>query len=246
MRIATLTRAACLLLAASPVLAQAPIDPEGIPQHDLTRPRPAVVTPVAGVPATVPGRPPSDAVVLFDGKGLSAWKSQKDGSPAAWKVENGYMEVVKGTGAIETRQSFADVQLHIEWMTPTPPTGESQGRGNSGVFFAGSRYEVQVLESYENKTYPDGQAGAVYGQFPPLVNASRLPGEWQAYDIVYEAPRFDATGAGTKRARELIGPTTNKVRTPYAAHPEALPISLQDHGNPMRFRNVWLRELKRP
>jgi len=260
MRIATLTRAACLLLAASPVLAQAPIDPEGIPQHDLNRPQPAVVTPVAGVPATVPGRPPSDAVVLFDGKGLSAWKSQKDGSPAAWKVENGYMEVVKGTGAIETRQSFSDVQLHIEWMAPTPPTGESQGRGNSGVFFAGSRYEVQVLDSYENKTYPDGQAGAVYGQFPPLVNASRPPGEWQAYDIVYEAPRFDATGAVTKRARvtvfyngvlvqharELIGPTTNKVRTPYAAHPEALPISLQDHGNPMRFRNVWLRELKRP
>jgi hypothetical protein len=197
--------------------------------------------------------------VLFDGKDLAAWKSQKDGSPAAWKVENGYMEVVKDKGAIETRQSFADVQLHIEWMAPTPPTGASQGRGNSGVFFAGSRYEVQVLDSYENKTYPDGQAGAVYGQFPPLVNASRPPGEWQAYDIVYEAPRFDAAGAVTKRARvtvfyngvlvqharELIGPTTNKVRTPYSAHPEALPISLQDHGNPMRFRNVWLRELKR-
>jgi len=251
--------AAVLLLAASPALAQAPPpgDPEGIPQHDLNRPQPAIVTPVAGVPPAVPGRPPSDAVVLFDGKDLAGWKSQKDGSPAAWKVENGYMEVVKGTGAIETRQSFADVQLHIEWMAPTPPTGESQGRGNSGVFFAGSRYEVQVLDSYENKTYPDGQAGAVYGQFPPLVNASRPPGEWQAYDLVYEAPRFDAAGAVTKRARvtvfhngvlvqharELIGPTTNKVRTPYSAHPEALPISLQDHGNPMRFRNVWLREL---
>ena len=252
--------AALLLIAASPALAQAPPDPEGIPQHDLNRAQPTVVTPVAGVPAAVPGRPPADAVVLFDGKDLSAWKSQKDGSPAAWKVENGYMEVVKDKGAIETRQSFADVQLHIEWMAPTPPTGTSQGRGNSGVFFAGSRYEVQVLDSHENKTYPDGQAGAVYGQFPPLVNASRPPGEWQAYDIVYEAPRFDAAGAVTKRARvtvfyngvlvqharELIGPTTNKVRTPYSAHPEALPISLQDHGNPMRFRNVWLRELKRP
>ncbi len=252
--------AAMLLIAASPAFAQAPPDPEGIPQHDLNRPQPAVVAPVAGVPAAVPCRPPSDAVVLFDGTALSAWKSQKDGSPAAWKVENGYFEVVKGKGAIESRQGFADVQLHIEWMTPVPPTGESQGRGNSGVFFAGNRYEVQVLDSYENKTYPDGQAGAVYGQFPPLVNVSRPPGEWQAYDIVYEAPRFDAAGAVTKRARvtvfhngvlvqharELIGPTTNRVRTPYSAHPEALPISLQDHGNPIRFRNVWLRELKRP
>jgi hypothetical protein len=249
---------ALLLIAASPAFAQAPPDPEGIPQHDLNRPQPRVVTPVAGVPAATSGLAPSDAIVLFDGKDLSAWKSQKDGSPAAWKVENGYFEVVKGKGAIETRQSFADVQLHIEWMTPTPPTGESQARGNSGVFFAGSRYEVQVLDSYENKTYPDGQAGSLYGQFPPLVNASRPPGEWQAYDIVYEAPRFDAAGAVTKRARltvfhngmlvqharELIGPTTNKVRTPYSAHPEALPMSLQDHGNPIRFRNVWVRELK--
>ena len=250
--------AALLLIAASPAFAQAPPDPEGIPQHDLNRPQPRVVTPVAGVPAATSGLAPSDAIVLFDGKDLSAWKSQKDGSPAAWKVENGYFEVVKGKGAIETRQSFADVQLHIEWMTPTPPTGESQARGNSGVFFAGSRYEVQVLDSYESKTYPDGQAGSLYGQFPPLVNASRPPGEWQAYDIVYEAPRFDAAGAVTKRARltvfhngmlvqharELIGPTTNKVRTPYSAHPEALPMSLQDHGNPIRFRNVWVRELK--
>jgi hypothetical protein len=250
--------AALLLIAASPAFAQAPPDPEGIPQHDLNRPQPRVVTPVAGVPAATSGLAPSDAIVLFDGKDLSAWKSQKDGSPAAWKVENGYFEVVKGKGAIETRQSFADVQLHIEWMTPTPPTGESQARGNSGVFFAGSRYEVQVLDSYENKTYPDGMAGSLYGQFPPLVNASRPPGEWQAYDIVYEAPRFDAAGAVTKRARltvfhngmlvqharELIGPTTNKVRTPYSAHPEALPMSLQDHGNPIRFRNVWVRELK--
>jgi hypothetical protein len=168
--------------------------------------------------------------------------------------------VVKGTGGIETRQSFGDVQLHIEWRTPTPPKGESQGRGNSGVFFGGGRYEVQVLDSYENKTYPDGQAAALYGQFPPLVNASRPPGEWQAYDIAYEAPRFDAAGVVTKRAcvtvfhngvlvqnaREFIGPATNRVRTPYSAHPEALPISLQDHGDPLRFRNVWLRELKRP
>jgi len=253
--------AAMLLLAASPAFAQAPPpDPEGIPQHDMNRPQPAIVDPGTGVPPAEPGRPPADAIVLFDGKDLAAWKSQKDGSPAAWKVENGYFEVVKGTGGIETRQGFGDVQLHIEWRTPTPPSGESQGRGNSGVFFGGGRYEVQVLDSYENKTYPDGQAAALYGQFPPLVNASRPPGEWQAYDIVYEAPRFDAAGVVTKRARatvfhngvlvqnarEFIGPATNRARTPYSAHPAALPIGLQDHGDPLRFRNVWLRELKRP
>jgi hypothetical protein len=249
-----------LLLVGMPCFAQAPPDPEGIPQHDENRPQPPIVRPAGAIPPASPGTPPSDAIVLFDGKDLSAWKSQKDGSAAAWKVENGCFEVVKGTGGIETRQPFADVQLHIEWMAPVPATGTSQGRGNSGVFFAGTRYEVQVLDSFENRTYPDGQAGALYGQFPPLVNASRPPGEWQAYDIVYEAPRFDAKGAVTKRARltvfhngvlvqharELIGPTTNKVRTPYSAHPEALPISLQDHGNPLRFRNVWVRELKRP
>ncbi len=254
--------AVVLLLAASPALAQAPPpgDPEGIPQHDLNRTPPAVITPVAGVPPAVPGRPPSDATVLFDGKDLAAWKSQGKDAPAAWKVENGYMEVVKGKGAIETRQGFGDVQLHIEWMTPAPAVGQSQDRGNSGVFFGGGRYEVQVLDSYESKTYPDGQAGALYGQFPPLVNACRPPGEWQAYDIVFEMPRFDAAGVLTKRARatvfhngvlvqnarELIGPTTNKVRTPYSAHPAALPLSLQDHSHPVRFRNVWVRELKLP
>ncbi len=235
-----------------------PPDPEGIKQHDLDREQPVLVTPGASVPPAAPAGAPSDAIVLFDGKDLKAWKSQGKDAPAEWKVENGYMEVVKGKGAIETLQTFGDVQLHIEWMAPTPPVGESQGRGNSGVFFGGSRYEVQVLDSYQNKTYPDGQAGALYGQFPPLVNASRPPGEWQVYDIVFQMPRFTATGAVEKPARatvfhngvlvqlakELIGPTSNKVRTPYSAHPEALPISLQDHGNPMRFRNVWVRKLK--
>jgi hypothetical protein len=167
---------------------------------------------------------------------------------------------VKGTGGIETKQSFGDVQLHIEWMAPSPAVGTSQDRGNSGVFFGAGRYEVQVLDSYQAATYPDGQAGALYGQFPPLVNPTRPPGEWQAYDIVFEMPRFDASGALLKRARatvflngvlvqnakELIGPTTNKVRTPYSAHPAALPLSLQDHNHPVRFRNVWVRELKLP
>jgi hypothetical protein len=257
--------AALLLFAATSALAQTPPaaptpppDPEGIKQHDLDREQPVLVTPGSGTPPAVPAGAPSDAIVLFDGKDLKAWKTQGKDAPAGWKVENGYMEVVKGKGAIETLQAFGDVQLHIEWMAPTPPVGDSQDRGNSGVFFGGSRYEVQVLDSYQNKTYPDGQAGAVYGQFPPLVNASRPPGEWQVYDIVFEMPRFSASGAVEKpgrvtvfhngvlvqHARELIGPTTNKVRTPYSSHPEALPLSLQDHGNPMRFRNIWVRKLK--
>jgi len=250
--------AAILLLAASPAFAQAPKSPEGWAQHDLDRPQPTVVDPGTGVPPEAPGRPPADAVVLFGGNDLSAWKSSKDGKDAPWKVENGYFEVVKGTGGIETKQAFGDVQLHIEWMAPDPAKGESQDRGNSGVFFGGGRYEVQVLDSYESKTYPDGQAGALYGQFPPLVNATRPPGQWQAYDIVYEAPRFAPSGQLMKKARlsvflngvlvqhamELIGPTTNRVRTPYSAHPEKLPISLQDHEHPVRFRNVWVRELQ--
>ena len=250
--------AAILLLAASPVLAQAPKDPEGWAQHDLNRPQPTVVDPGTGVPPETPGKPPADAVVLFDGQDLSSWRAQKGGGAALWKVENGYFEVVPKTGGIETKASFGDAQLHIEWMAPDPAKGTSQDRGNSGVFFGGTRYEVQVLDSYENKTYPDGQAGALYGQFPPLVNASRKPGQWQAYDIVYEAPRFDGAGKLVKPARvtvfhngvlvqhamELIGLTTNKVRTPYSAHPEKLPISLQDHNHPVRFRNVWIRELQ--
>jgi hypothetical protein len=250
--------AAVLLIAASPALAQAPPpDPEGWPQHDLTRPQPTVVTPGTGVPAETPGRPPSDAIILFDGRDLSAWKSSKDGSAAPWKVESGYFEVVKGTGGIETKQSFGDVQLHVEWMTPSPAKGEGQDRGNSGVFFGGGRYEIQVLDSYGNRTYPDGQAGALYGQYPPLVNACRPPGQWQAYDIVFEAPRFDSAGIVTRRARvtvlqngvlvqhamEFIGPATNKIRTPYSMHPEKLPIGLQDHNHPVRFRKVWVREL---
>jgi len=250
--------AAILLLAATPALAQAPKDPEGWPQHDRSRPEPTVVDPGTGVPAETPGKPPSDAVVLFDGKDLSAWKAVKGGEPAQWKVESGYFEVVPKTGPIETKQSFGDAQLHIEWETPDPPKGQDQDRGNSGVFFGGDRYEVQVLDSYQSKTYTDGQAGALYGQYPPLVNASRPPGQWQAYDIVYEAPRFDASGKLLKPARltvfqngvlvqhamELIGPTTNRVRTPYSAHPVKLPISLQDHNHPVRFRNVWIREIQ--
>jgi hypothetical protein len=247
---------AILVLAAAPALAQEPIK---YPVHDETRPQPTVVDPGTGVPPEAPGKPPSDAVVLFSGADLSAWKAEKGEAAAPWKVENGYFEVVPKSGAIQTKQSFGpDVQLHIEWMAPSPAKGTSQDRGNSGVFFAGGRYEIQVLDNYESKTYPDGQAGALYGQYPPLVNACRKPGEWQAYDIVFETARFDAKGKLLKPARATVfhngvvvqhatvftGPTTHKARPPYAAHPLQLPLQLQDHNHPVRYRNIWIRELK--
>jgi hypothetical protein len=227
------------------------------PIHDESRPQPPVVDP--GPPAERPAAPPADAVVLFDGKDLAKWRSTKDGSPARWKVENGYMEVVRGTGDIRTEQGFGDCQLHVEWATPSPGVGEGQHRGNSGVFLMGL-YEVQVLDSYGNRTYPDGQAAALYGQYPPLVNASRPPGQWQTYDITFRRPRFDAQGKLLTPARitvlhngvlvqddrELSGPTAHKARPPYAAHPEKLPLGLQDHDHPVRYRNIWIRELAEP
>ena len=251
--------AAILLLAASPAFAQAPKDPEGWAQHDVNRTQPTIVDPGTGVPPEAPGKPPSDAVVLFGGADLSAWKSSKGGGAAPWKVENGYFEVVKGTGGIETRQSFGDVQLHIEWMAPAPAKGEGQDRGNSGVFFGGDRYEVQVLDSLRQQDVPGRPGAALYGQYPPLVNASRPPGQWQAYDIVVRRAALRREGqaaegrpaspcsttASSSRTRwRYIGPATNKVRTPYSAHPVKLPIGLQDHNHPVRFRNVWLRELQ--
>jgi hypothetical protein len=235
-------------------------DPNKWPVHDLTRPAPPVIDPGTASTPDQPGRPPSDAIVLFDGKDLSKWVSSKSKGPAPWKVANGSFEVVKGTGAIETRDSYGDCQLHIEWAAPSPAVGDGQDRGNSGVFFGGSRYEVQVLDSYRSATYPDGQASALYGQYPPLVNATRPPGDWQTYDIVYMGPRFDPDGKVTRAARitvflngvlvqnasELTGATAHKARPPYQAHPEKLPLSLQDHSHPVRFRNVWLRELPSP
>jgi 3-keto-disaccharide hydrolase len=221
--------------------------------HDMNRPLPSVVDPG---PAGPPVPAPSDAVVLFDGKDLSLWEDGK-GGPAGWKVGNGYMEVVAKTGSIRTKRGFGDCQLHIEWATPSAVSGEGQERGNSGVFLMDT-YEVQVLDSYDNRTYADGQAAAIYGQYPPLVNASRKPGEWQAYDIVFHAPRFGADGEVLEPARmtvfhngvlvhdndELTGPTAHKARPPYKAHADKLPLSLQDHGNPVRYRNVWVRELE--
>jgi hypothetical protein len=225
--------------------------------HDGERPQAPVVTP--GEPSTQEkvGTAPSDATVLFDGRDVSKWK-KSNGQDAGWKVENGYLEVVKGTGDIFTREEFGpDVQLHVEFATP-PPVGDGQGRGNSGVFFYG-RYEIQVLDSYQNPTYPDGQATAIYGYMPPRVNASRKPGEWQTYDIIFEGPRFKdgklekpafATvlhnGVLTQNRVALIGDTSHKQVGTYKAHAEKGSIKLQDHGNPMRFRNIWIRSFTNP
>ena len=224
------------------------------PIHDTTRAQPLVVDP--GPPP--PSAPvPSDAIVLFDGRDLSQWKSN-DGDRPAWKIENGYMEVVSGAGGISTIRGFGDCQLHIEWASPASPEGVGQNRGNSGVFLMG-RYEVQVLDSYRNVTYPDGQAAAIYGQYPPLVNASRPPGEWQSYDIVFRRPRFNERGELVAPARVtvmhngvlvqdgviLTGPSGHRERPPYSAHADRLPIGLQDHASPVRFRNIWVRDLER-
>lgn len=227
--------------------------------HDRTRPLPPVVTPATPSTQSQPGKAPSDATVLFEGKDLSQWCAM-DGSATKWILKDGYMECVKGSGYVRTLQCFGDCQLHIEWATPTPPHGDGQGRGNSGVFFGFDRYEVQVLDSYQSKTYADGSAASVYGQYPPLANASLPPGEWQTYDIVYTAPRFEENDELRSSARltvfhngvlvqnnvQLTGPTSWLERAPYRPHPEKQPISLQDHGNPVRFRNIWVREVGRP
>ncbi len=223
--------------------------------HDRNRPQPPVVTPgTAGAQDEAP-RPPSDAIALFNGKDLWNWESVK-GGPAQWKVGNGYFEVAAKTGNIRTKQAFGDCQLHVEWAAPNPPRGEDQDRGNSGVYLMGL-YEVQVLDSYNAKTYPDGQAAAIYGQYPPLVNATRPPGQWQTYDIIFHGPRFDKDGKLLRPARvsvlhngvlvqdnvTLTGPTEHKQRPPYRPHPKKLPLMLQDHSHPVRFRNIWIREL---
>ena len=220
---------------------------------DRNRPAPAAVDPGAPGTETSAGRAPSDAIVLFDGKDLSKWR-HKDGSPAKWKVADGYFEVAPKTKDIITKQPFGDMQLHLEFREPTPPVGEDQDRGNSGVIIMGL-YEIQVLDSYQSKTYPDGQAGAVYGQYPPLVNVSRPPGQWQTYDIIFHAPRFDDSGKLLRPAHvtvlqngvlvqdnvEIHGPTA--TGEPYKVHAAKLPLDLQDHNHPVRYRNIWVREL---
>jgi len=209
---------------------------------------PPVVDPgPPGPPAPIP----SDAIVLFDGKDLSQWRNAR-GGPAGWKLADGAMEV-NGTGNIFTKQEFADCQLHVEWAAPKAVKGSGQGRGNSGVYLQG-RYEIQILDSYRNKTYPDGQAGAFYGNFPPLVNACRKPGEWQTYDIVFHPPRLAADGktivpgSFTVFHNGILIQDHVPVRhaTTAAAFrgvTEKGPLMLQDHGCPVRYRLIWIRPL---
>lgn len=228
--------------------------------HDSERPQPRVVTPGAAFSQGVPA--PSDADVLFDGKDLSKWQA-RDGRDAAWKVQDGYLETGRG-GGIRTRGKWADFQMHLEFATPAPPKGASQGRGNSGVLI-NDMYEVQVLDSYEAKTYPDGQAASIYGQAPPLVNASKPPGEWQTYDIIFESPRWNEKGELVKKAcvtvlhngvavhhrYEFIGATDGiaggvpwRTLSKYGRpHPPEVFVELQDHANPVRYRNIWIRRL---
>jgi hypothetical protein len=231
--------------------------------HDPNRPQPVVVTP-GNLSDLPPVTPPSDAEILFDGSKRLAenWVQCKDESPLAWQVENGYMEVVAGTGNIQTKQTFGDIQLHVEWAAPfeiqktkdgNDRTG--QGRGNSGVFLHG-KYEIQVLDNWNNPTYADGQLGSIYGEFPPLVNAACKRGSWNIYDILWTAPKFDGdklvspayvtvmlNGVCVQNHTELIGPTGHRDIYEYQAHGDG-PVMLQDHGNPVRFRNIWVRELK--
>lgn len=216
---------------------------------EVWEPIPRIVTP------GIAGAPPSDAFVLFDGKNLNEWVSAGKGTEAAWEVKDGAMTVVKGAGNIATKRSFGDCQLHIEFRTPAVVESEGQGRGNSGIFLQ-SRYEVQVLDNYNNRTYSNGQAGSIYKQHIPLVNACKAPGEWQTYDIIYTAPRFNADGIRVTPGRvtviqngvlvqnnvEIKG-TTEYIGWPKNFAHDKAPLELQDHGNPVSYRNIWIREL---
>ena len=226
--------------------------------HDRSRPQARKVSP--GLPIPNPG-PPSDAIVLFEGKDLSQWNNlDREGSVTEpkWKVENGYVEMVPRTGSLVTKQSFGDCQLHLEWMTPTgtPASRRGQMRGNSGVILM-KHYEIQVLSSFDNPTYADGAAGAIYGLYPPLVNPCRPEGEWNSYDIVFKAPQFDG---GTLRRPacvtlffngllahdhvELLGSTAVEPIAKYQPHPPEQPLELQGHAGPVRYRNIWIRRLR--
>ncbi len=240
------TRSLTLVLLLAGAATTACAEPE---DTEVWEPEPAIVAP------GVAGAAPSDAIVLFDGSDLLAWQ-HADGSAAKWKMGDGWFEVVPGTGDIETRDDFGDVQLHLEWSTPLPVKGDGQGRGNSGVFLQ-RRYEVQVLDSHQNRTYSNGQAASIYKQHMPLVNASTAPGTWQTYDIIYRAPRFDKEGALESPATvtvlhngilvqdgtEIKGETVYEGEPEYSAHPARDALRLQDHDNPVRFRNIWVRPL---
>lgn len=237
----------CFILYSGNIYAQ-----QGDPKiTEQWNPQPRVVT-----PGKTNDGAPSDAIVLFNGKNLDNFEKADGSGAAAWKVENNIMTMYKGAGTIRTKQGFGDCQLHIEWRTPAEPKGEGQARGNSGIFFMG-KYELQILDSYNNPTYANGQAGSIYKQTPPLVNASRKPGEWQTYDVVFTAPRFNKDSSLKTQARitvfhngvliqndvaiwggtKYIGIASNDV------HGEKEPMVIQDHGDPVSFRNIWIREL---
>jgi hypothetical protein len=249
------------LLPALAAAQPAPEEPTRPEQTEIWEPIPAVVD-TRSTPFET--SPPSDAIILFDGKDLNQWVNTRDGLPAGWVVEGGLLTVDKQAGNIRTRRSFGSYQLHIEWRIPVGITGSGQSRGNSGLFLAASGrgdtgYELQILDSYQNATYVNGMAGSVYKQSIPLVNASRPPGQWQTYDVIWLAPEFDANGSLTKPARvtaifngvlvqnsfELRGETAYIGLPRYRAHGE-LPIMLQAHADPsppISFRNIWVRPL---
>jgi hypothetical protein len=222
--------------------------------HDIDRPRPQKVTPGPYFQEA----PPSDAIVLFDGKDLSHWVQVQRGGATQeprWKVENGYVEIVPRTGRLRTKEAFGDCQLHVEWMVPEEAKGNGQSIGNSGIELMG-RYEVQVLESADHLTYADGGAGAIYGVWPPLVNPARPQGQWNVFDIFFEAPRFDGdkvvkpayvtvvfNGVLVQNHKDYLGTTIWRQVGKYTPHPAEQPLSLQDHGQLVRFRNIWIRRL---
>ncbi|HTB82488.1 MAG TPA: DUF1080 domain-containing protein [Candidatus Sulfotelmatobacter sp.] len=228
-----------------------PLQPDGKWHvHDPARPQSPIVTP--GNSFSENAGPPADATVLFDGTDVSHWHDKKTGGDPAWKVEGGVM--VSAKGDIESNEKFGDIQLHLEFKEPTPPKGDGQGRGNSGVFFM-SQYEIQVLDNYNNPTYADGAIGGIYGQYPALANACRPPGEWETYDIIFNAPHFDADGKVVTPAYATVilngvvvqnhqairGATNWKSPGIYTAHPSELPLALQYHNNSVSFRNIWVR-----
>ena len=240
----------------SPFYGDAPDDHHPWAIHDRNRPQPPVITPGTFSTQEQAGTPPSDAVILFDGTDLSKWEADEGTSvPTKWVIRDGAMECVPGSGYIRTKDKIGDCQLHVEWAAPTKVEGNSQGRGNSGVFLMGL-VEVQVLDNYNNPTYPDGTAGAVYGVNPPFVNALRPPGEFQTYDIVFRRPIYKdgqqvdpgsvtvfENGVLVQDHTRLEGGTGHMARSKPGPFPDAGPLKLQDHGNPVRYRNIWYRPL---